>query len=579
MHFTAGLPFRILADGGGDPNAWKCPPGHPPYLCGSKLEFFVDGGLVGTKFDSDALAQIHGWEADLPSGLPVGTHILSVRYTIHDPATDTYSAPVNGTVPVTIYVDAAPTHTNTITLSSDLRLSGSTPLNWSDATVIGNGFKVTAAPGYRGAVTIQNCFIRGLATYDQSGIDVTTTGAIAITNSIFEATAPVHLVATGAAPTITGNEFRANNFIDYVLSNPDMTPVLDVTSGAATGVLQANNFGGGIVKIQGAHWHVGGLVPGQGNVIMGPRGVLMAYLTDSTIEGNYIHHDYTGWSQGFNLEGTGSTDRLLVQHNIFRGGSWVYQNIGGEVRYNLSVDDAGHDSWRTIKPNTKIHHNLFTYPASPNSGFLGMLMTYQGESGIDIYNNTFDTAGATSAYNAPAIAIGTGSVFASVRSNLFQNFSDVANTPIGTVAGPSAGLRSADYNDFWNLRMTTTPHYSIGLVTPGSHDKAANPLLAGALDVPYKVDEGLIWLRQLTVWQVLAYYRATYTPTPGSPLIDAGDPQEGSGNDIGAIGAGLPNALDLFGTLNVTPAATHPALWMSASHLVAILGFTIIPRS
>src|SRR5262249_29629310 len=32
MHFTAGAPLRLLADVHDD-NAWRCPPGHPPYVC------------------------------------------------------------------------------------------------------------------------------------------------------------------------------------------------------------------------------------------------------------------------------------------------------------------------------------------------------------------------------------------------------------------------------------------------------------------------------------------------------------------------------------------------------------------
>ena len=42
MHFTAGLPFRILADGISS-GEWVCPPGHPPYNCPDEhMDFFVD---------------------------------------------------------------------------------------------------------------------------------------------------------------------------------------------------------------------------------------------------------------------------------------------------------------------------------------------------------------------------------------------------------------------------------------------------------------------------------------------------------------------------------------------------------
>ena len=47
--------------------------------------------------------------------------------------------------------------------------------------------------------------------------------------------------------------------------------------------------------------------------------------------------------------------------------------------------------------------------------------------------------------------------------------------------------------------------------------------------------------------QILELYRSRYTPTPGSPLIDAG--HGGNGNDIGAVGAGTANINDLFGIL------------------------------
>ena len=49
------------------------------------------------------------------------------------------------------------------------------------------------------------------------------------------------------------------------------------------------------------------------------------------------------------------------------------------------------------------------------------------------------------------------------------------------------------------------------------------------------------------VSSVLALYRTHYTPQAGSPLIDAGDPAGGAGNDIGAVGAGTSNANDKFG--------------------------------
>ena len=51
----------------------------------------------------------------------------------------------------------------------------------------------------------------------------------------------------------------------------------------------------------------------------------------------------------------------------------------------------------------------------------------------------------------------------------------------------------------------------------------------------------------MTVSQMLAAWRAAYAPRAGSPLAGAGDPADGRGNPIGAIGDGT-QAGDGFGT-------------------------------
>ena len=48
-----------------------------------------------------------------------------------------------------------------------------------------------------------------------------------------------------------------------------------------------------------------------------------------------------------------------------------------------------------------------------------------------------------------------------------------------------------------------------------------------------------------TVCQILRFYRRLFSPAAGSPLVGAGDPADGDGNNIGAIGG----ADDRFGTL------------------------------
>jgi hypothetical protein len=77
----------------------------------------------------------------------------------------------------------------------------------------------------------------------------------------------------------------------------------------------------------------------------------------------------------------------------------------------------------------------------------------------------------------------------------------------------------------------------------------ANPQFSGVAEVPYRIAEGCVWLRTCTVGEVLAHYRAIYRPAAASPLINAGDPADGQGTAIGAIGPNDTNPLDRFGRI------------------------------
>ncbi len=552
MHFSAGLPFRILADAN-DPNAWQCPPGHPPYVCDDSLmTFFLDGIEVGTRPPDPANQNL--WELRLPDGLSEGEHVLTVRFTPHG------AAAIDGLVPVYITVDPPPVRSKTVELTGDLVLSGSTPLDWTQTLVRGNGHKVTAAAGYSGNLVIANSFITGLANFDnQVGLDVTTTGAVSITDSVFEATAPLRLVVNGSGDVqLANNEFRSTNYVTFVSAEPGKSPILDLsgtTSGAK--VFTGNNIGAGIVLITGmADWQIGGLKDSLGNVFLGPRCVLeLDGASAATIQGNYFHHDYYGgFSQGFNLAFGNGSDGALAEHNVLHDGSWPLQSFGGEFRYNLLVN-SGHDFVRSSQPGTKFHHNLFVHAQAPNSGFDGALFFYGDEQNLVFENNTIDAGGATGLYDAPAIVLASATVsLTSLRNNAFVHF---GATSWGSKALISAGrseatvssprIANADYNAWYNPLASASSHYMSGLIsgTPGTHDVVDDPGFAGAVpQVPYAIDEGAVWRRTYGVSQVLGYYRQLYTPSFGSPLIDAGSD---TGRDIGAIGAGTAHAEDLFG--------------------------------
>jgi hypothetical protein len=232
------------------------------------------------------------------------------------------------------------------------------------------------------------------------------------------------------------------------------------------------------------------------------------------------------------------------------------QNFGGEFRYNLVVD-SGHTFWRSSANGTLIHHNLFVHATGTNTEYDGAIQVYNGESALDIYNNSFDLGGATGAFDAPVFNIGAGSLFHSIRNNLMMNSTNVKTTNgrafVSTADGTlsSARVISADYNAFFNPLANNTSRYLAGIAqnSPGTHDVQADPKLSGSNEIPYKISEGCIWLGEDTTGRVLSHYRDLYRPATGSPLISAGDPNDGAGTAIGAIGPDTSNPVDLFGRI------------------------------
>ena len=81
----------------------------------------------------------------------------------------------------------------------------------------------------------------------------------------------------------------------------------------------------------------------------------------------------------------------------------------------------------------------------------------------------------------------------------------------------------------------------------GKIDDQADPKFAGPIPKSFPFSAEDIKARKVGVARMLAYYREKYNPAPGSPLIGGGDPADGVGVNIGAIGAAQPSELDRFG--------------------------------
>ncbi len=462
-------------------------------------------------------------------------------------------------IPITV-IDVPPHAGPSMNLTSDLVLSGSasfeligTPTARALLTS-SNGSRIRSAAGWTGHFIVRNADVIGLGAMDVPGVEVTVGGsnALEISGSVFDRCGPPSLTANDQAPvTISGNTFQpniltpVNNEADYAGSHPSLNIA---GSSSAAKLFQGNNVGVSFVRFNGSsHWLIGGDHDADGNVFIGVRaGVELDTTKDIVMRGNFSFHKYPfGWSQGHCVDFEISSGTALIEHNVFRGGSWMMQGVGGEIRYNLLIDN-NEAFIRYNQAGTAIHHNVLV-----NVGFQRL---YSPSGGVTLsagsfYNNTVDAGGTKLGWFNGAFVPSSSFQLTSLRNNVFTGFAFQNQTSFceaGSVA-------SADYNDFYNPDTTKLTHYADSGF--GAHDLGGgadtDPKFAQARVVPFPIGDGDIWLRHVTVSQILSLYRGIYTPAAGSPLIDAGNPADdtgGAGNtDVGAIGAGNVHPDDQFG--------------------------------
>ncbi len=80
----------------------------------------------------------------------------------------------------------------------------------------------------------------------------------------------------------------------------------------------------------------------------------------------------------------------------------------------------------------------------------------------------------------------------------------------------------------------------------GAIDEQADPRFRGPLPKSFPFADDDIQARRVGVSKILAFYREAYSPAEGSPLTGAGDPADGPGSYIGAVGE-TKDASDMFG--------------------------------
>jgi hypothetical protein len=480
-------------------------------------------------------------------------------------------------------------------LDADLVLTADDTLELTSAPCVvhGNGYSIRSEPPWHGHVWLKNCLLRGLGSEQDASVDLSMDeGAwTKVEGCTFDGSGRVR-VQNDADST---SDFVGNTILDNaLLAEPplrdDAEPIfLAEGEGQGRKVFQGNRvFKGFLYFGRTADWQIGGLNAGESNVIIGRRCGLQLFGSDLVVQGNYVHDIFVPspgsplGNQESSLSVVYDTTNLLVEHNVLRKGHWVVRGITGEFRYN-AVLDPGASGWlQQPFEGTKIHHNLFltyAYPGQeqglvPSDTLIdsGISLLNFRTSGIEIYGNTFDGGGAERRFFGPAVSVEQDSFLDSLRNNVFTRFpfelpdgSQAAiRPPLTEGVGPvPQRLGYADYNLFYAPDAAPPRNYALGvsgLVQRTDAGFALNDAHAGGpldeqvdpgfeqqppLELPY--DEEQLRRGTLDVWQVLRLLRDLYTPAATSPLVDSGDPADGAGTDMGAVGVGTPHADDRFG--------------------------------
>jgi hypothetical protein len=500
----------------------------------SQVQFFVDDQVVLSVDGANAEFSVF---KGFTSGVAAGTHRVYARANYLNP-TDVLDSP-----PALITVTAPPAYGRTVDLTADVVVSGATPYELigtatSRIRLNGNGHRIITSAGgsATGAFTLKfvDLFDVGQrANTAETAIDVTTSGALTIEDSIFDGSNTVAFSLGGSATASVRRNLFRSNMRQPLGKFPDGQPTggsypVATFTGASTGagVFAGNNVGAGWVEFNNVRgWVVGGDTDADSNVLVGPR-VGIHPSGNVQVRRNYSHHVYYGgWSQGNNFD-LGGTSGIVVEHNVISGSSWPVRGVGGELRYNLILN-AGHEWLWATNDGASVHHNLFI----GGEADVGGIYVLYNPMNVRIFNNTIDGLGGI------GLAMLVSGGVTSLTSNIFLN----VPAPGVSITG---GSLTADYNLFFGPQ---TP-YSDGRA-PAHDVRGTNPMLTDPAQVYFDLDEVGVWQRSTSVRDILGRYRMRYLPKAGSPAIDAGDPAGGTGNDIGAIGGGEVNADDRFGLL------------------------------
>jgi hypothetical protein len=488
----------------------------------------------------------------------------------------------------------------TLNLKEDLVLTGDDVLDVrgtadKPCTIVGDNHQIRSDGKWTGSVKIRHCALRKLGAAPKLADDgqrlarefpaldlkVAGAGSIVIEQCSFDESSSIH-VQTDDKSTAA---FRGNTIPENSIVAIDKDIGKSADSFVARGnsrepkFFQANLITRGKASFNAPNWLVGGDSDVDSNLMIGLRIGIFAHGEGTVVRGNYLHlrmpitKQYPYWSQ----VSTFTTARgALGEHNVIRDGEWIVRLVEGEFRYNLIMDIIDHDLMQNGSAG-RIHHNLFLAGKSDSrqgsmSGCIAVIYPpARAGDGIEIFNNVFDGGGWM---NVPAIEVSPKAFVKSCRNNVFYNFGHTADyykRPQGmirvswnddsTEAKP-ARLGYADHNLFYSPEAKAKRNYLLSvagkterkdagfglndLPRAGKVDEQVDPKFKGPLPKVFPFSDDDIKARKVTVSKILTFYREAYTPGEGSPLVGAGDPADGEGTNIGAVGSKASES-DRFG--------------------------------
>ncbi|HZE95910.1 MAG TPA: hypothetical protein VE981_02675 [Planctomycetota bacterium] len=454
----------------------------------------------------------------------------------------------------------------TLTLAEDLVLQGADSLAVRGTaeqrcTIVGNGHSLRTGDQWTGKLRISFCDLKGLGSPKAPSIDARASGRaeIALDGCDFDECGPIALRTDDASEArVTKCLLRENSTVSVDKAREKSFPVF-VARGSSTSpkVFQGNRVYKSHLEIDAPNWQI------EDNLLIGWRSGVFAFGAATVVKGNYIHvlmprtAEFPWWSQVASFT---TAKGALAEHNVIRDGEWIVQFVEGEFRNNVICDINDHNFLRNGSTG-RIHHNIFFAgkpdhpPGSQSACIFVVYAPKAGETGVEVFNNVFDANGLL---NVPGVEVNPNGFVKSVRSNAFVRFNHqekyirheqamyCPQWEEPHAAPPPPRLGYVDYNLYYSPTAKTHRLYALGVSGKaekddgfGKHDHVEiDPKFKGPLPTVFPFDDVDIKAGKVTVAQMLARFREIYTPAEGSPLIDAGDPADGTGTDIGAVNAG-----------------------------------------